>query len=298
MPGKDTFSEYHPLVNFVFFGIVFGFSMLSMHPVCLLISFVSAVSYYIRLKGINAAGLLGKGVLPLFLLTIIINPAFSHAGETILCYLPTGNPLTFESILYGIDAGLMLAAILVWFACFSEIITSDKFVYLFGRIIPALSLILSMTLRFIPRFKMQFDNIKEVQKTMGRDTSNGPLIRRIKNAVVCFSIVVTWSMENAIETSDSMKSRGYGTRHRTAYSVYRFTERDKDALFVLVFIGVFLIAGGLSGNLFWRFYPSIRGVLFEPLTAALEIVYCFLCFMPILIDRKEDAVWKRLRSNI
>lgn len=37
MPGKDTFSEYHPLVNFVFFGIVFGFSMLSMHPVCLLI---------------------------------------------------------------------------------------------------------------------------------------------------------------------------------------------------------------------------------------------------------------------
>lgn len=61
MPGKDTFSEYHPLVNFVFFGIVFGFSMLSMHPVCLLISFVSAVSYYIRLNGIKRQDFLGKG---------------------------------------------------------------------------------------------------------------------------------------------------------------------------------------------------------------------------------------------
>lgn len=272
--------------------------MLSMHPVCLLISLSASVCYYITLKGAKATGLLFKGALPLFLFTGIINPAFSHAGETILCYLPTGNPLTLESILYGISAGIMLVSVLLWFACFSEVVTSDKFVYLFGRMIPAMSLLLSMTLRFIPRFKLQFHKVQEVQKTLGRDTANGNILSRIKNAVACFSVVVTWSMENAIETSDSMKSRGYGTRRRTAYSIYRFTDRDRIALAFLAFCALFLSAGGISGNLFWRYYPNMRGVLAQPLTVSLQAVYLLLCFLPVFIDRKEERMWKRLRSSI
>lgn len=298
MSQADSFSGYHPLVNFAFFGVVLGFSMLSMHPLFLAISLAGAIGYYVRLKGARAVGLLAKGALPLFLMTVIINPAFSHAGETFLCYLPSGNPLTLESILYGVDAGVMLVSILVWFACFSLVMTSDKFVYLFGRLIPALSLVLSMTLRFIPRFKTQFDAIREAQGMLGRDTSNGTVLNRLKNAIVCFSIVVTWGMENAIETSDSMKSRGFGTTRRTAYSVYRFTERDRDALVVIILVALILISGGLSGDLFWRFYPNIRGVLFEPLTIVSAIAYFLICFIPLFINRREDAIWKRLRSNI
>ena len=298
MDGRDTFSEYHPLVNFAFFTIVFGFSMLSMHPVCLLISFGAAACYLIRLRGEKAADFLLKGVLPLWLVTVIVNPAFSHTGETILCYLPRGNPLTLESILYGLDAGLMLAAVLTWFACFSDVVTSDKFMYLFGRITPALALLLSMTLRFIPRFKKQFDTVREVQKTLGHDVSAGPPLQRLKSALMCFSVVVTWSLENAVETADSMKSRGFGTKRRTAYTVYRFTDRDRTALVFLAFCAIFFISGGLAGGLDWRFYPSVRGALLEPLTAALEIAYGLFCFMPIIIDRREDALWKRFRSNI
>lgn len=298
MRSRDTFSEYHPIVNFLFFAIVFSFTMLYTHPVCLFISFVSATAYYIILKGTKAIGLLIKGVLPLLILTVIINPAFSHAGENVLCFLPTGNPLTLESILYGINAGFMLAAVLLWFACFSEVFTSDKFVYLFGRIAPALSLLLSMTLRFVPRFKAQFDTIKQVQASLGRDTANGGLIKRIKNAVACFSIVVTWSMENAVETSDSMKSRGYGTKKRTAYSIYTFSERDKNALVFLIICTLFLFSGGISGNLFWRFYPNIRGVLTEPITILLQAVYLLVCLIPVIVDRKEERTWKHLKSKI
>lgn len=298
MRGKDAFSEYHPIVNFLFFGIVFGFSMLTVHPVCILISFLSGTCYLFRLYGAKATGLLLKGVLPLWLLTVLINPTFSHAGETILCYLPTGNPLTLESILYGIAAGFLLASVLIWCGCFSIVMTSDKFLSLFGRLVPALSLVLSMTLRFVPRFKKQFDTVREAQKTLGHDVSSGSLLRRIKNVIVCFSIVVTWSLENGIETSDSMKSRGYGAKRRTSYAVYRWTERDKTALCFLIGCGIFFAAGGLSGSLSWRFYPNIRGVLTDPLTLMLEITYCLFCFFPILIDRKEEAAWKRSRSNI
>ena len=298
MQNKDAFGSYHPLINFLYFGILLGFSMLSMQPVCLVLSAVGAVSYYVTLKGIKAAGFLLRGVLPVFLMTVLINPAFSHEGSTTLCYLPTGNPLTLESILYGIAAGIMMVGILLWFACFTEVVTSDKFVYLFGRIIPALSLLLSMTLRFVPRFTSQFSAVREVQKTLGRDTENGSLLRRIKNAVACFSIVVTWSLENAIETADSMKSRGYGTKKRTAYSIYRFEDRDKTALCFLIFCGLFLLSTGLAGKLFWRYFPDIRGVVTDPLTISAEFCFMLLCAMPIFLDRKEEKVWNSLRSGI
>ena len=295
--NRDSFSKYHPSVSFVFFALVFGFSMFSMHPGCLLVSFAASICYYINLKGTKAAGLLLKGALPLLLLTIIINPAFSHAGETIITYLPSKNPLTLESILYGAYAGILLASVLIWFGCFSIVFTSDKFVYLFGRIIPSLSLLLSMTLRFVPRFISQLESVRQVQKTLGRDTSNGSLLKRTKNAITCFSIVVTWSLENSIDTSDSMKARGYGIGKRTAYSTYRFTKRDKEAMIYLAFSGIFLLAGNASGRLYWRFYPSVRGVLFDTITIVLIIVFALLCFMPVIINRREEREWKRLKSK-
>lgn len=152
---SDTFSRYHPVVNFLFFALVLVFSMVLMHPVCLLISLLGAVLYVIQLNGRKGLRLSLRIALPVMLLAALVNPAFNHAGMTILTYLPTGNPLTLESILYGLAAGCMLCAVLLWFVCYNRVLTSDKFVYLFGRVIPALSLVLSMTLRFVPRFKQQ-----------------------------------------------------------------------------------------------------------------------------------------------
>ena len=108
--------------------------------------------------------------------------------------------------------------------------TSDKFVYLFGRVIPALSLVLSMTLRFVPKFKAQIQVVSEAQRCVGRDVSNGSVLQRLRNGITILSIMVTWALENAIETADSMKSRGYGLPGRTAFSIYRFDSRDKAAL--------------------------------------------------------------------
>lgn len=298
MKNKDTFSGYHPLVNFLYFGLVIGFSMFFMHPVCLLISFVSAIAYHINLNGKGSVLFLVRYALPLMLLTAIINPAFNHQGMVILCYLPTGNPLTLESILYGVAAAVMLVSILIWFGCYTAVMTSDKFVYLFGKIIPALSLVLSMTLRFVPKFKAQFDCVKEAQAGMGRDSSNGSIWKRLKNAITCFSIMVTWSLENAIETADSMKGRGYGLKGRTAFSIYTFTERDKTVLLWLIFCGTYLLSGVLSGGLYWRYFPNIKGNLTELLTISFEVVYLALCVTPIVMNRKEEKRWKFLQSKI
>ncbi|MEE1328892.1 MAG: energy-coupling factor transporter transmembrane component T, partial [Oscillospiraceae bacterium] len=240
---QDRFAKYHPLVNFLYFTLVIGFSMALNHPLAQGVSLACAIIYAVQAEGKKAVLFTLKWCLPIMLLTAFMNPAFSHEGITILLYFPTGNPLTLESILYGLSAGVMIATVMLWFANFNRVITSDKFIYLFGRIIPAMSLVLSMTLRFIPKFKAQMDAVVDAQRSIGRDISEGSLWHRTKIAITVLSIMVTWALENAIETADSMKSRGYGLKGRTAFSIYRFDDRDKMALLYLGFCGFYLLSG-------------------------------------------------------
>lgn len=293
--NRDTFSSYHPIINFIYFALVLVFTMFFMHPVSLFISLASSLAYAIYLNGRKAVRFSLVYMLPMMLVAAIVNPAFNHEGMTILTYLPTGNPLTLESIVYGVAAAVMLASVITWFSCYTAVMTSDKFVYLFGRIVPALSLVLSMTLRFVPKFKAQLHVVSEAQRCVGRDVSVGGMLERLKNAITIFSIMVTWSLENAIETADSMKSRGYGLPGRTAFSIYRFDDRDKTALCWLCFCGFYIFAGWMAGGLNWRYYPTIKGMLTGAFPISFQLVYLALCLTPVILNGMEDRKWKHLQ---
>ena len=192
----------------------------------------------------------------------------------------------------------MLCAVVLWFVCFNRVITSDKFVYLFGRVIPALSLVLSMTLRFVPLFRRQLETVRQAQFCIGRDASTGSAWQRARRAVTIFSIMVTWALENAIETADSMKSRGYGLRGRTAFSIYRMEDRDKYALGWLGFCGMYLLCGSLAGGLKWWYFPMLQGAMAQPFSISFYLAYLALCLTPAIIDRKEARVWRCSPSKI
>lgn len=291
------FSSCHPALNFLYFALVIGFSMFLMHPVSLIISLGASLTYAVYLNGRRAVRFSLLVMLPMMIVAALVNPAFNHEGATLLAYLPSGNPLTLESILYGLAAAAMLAAVVTWFSCYTAVMTSDKFVYLFGRVIPALSLVLSMTLRFVPKFQAQFKVVSEAQQCVGRDVSNGSLLRRLRNAVTIFSIMLTWSLENAIETADSMKSRGYGLPGRTAFSIYRFDSRDKAVLAWLVYCGFFLCCGAAAGGFTWRYYPTMKGAPWTPMTVCFQAVYLALCLTPVALDLWADWSWRRLRGE-
>ena len=294
----DRFSKYHPLVNFLYFTLVIGFSMILNHPLSQAISLTCACVYAVQAEGKQAVLFCLKWCLPIMLLTTFMNPAFSHEGVTILLYFPTGNPLTLESILYGLSAGTMLATVMLWFLNFNRVITSDKFIYLFGRIIPAMSLVLSMTLRFIPKFKAQLDLTVDAQKSIGRDISEGSLWHRTKIAITVLSIMVTWALENAIESADSMKSRGYGLKGRSAFSIYRFDDRDKMVLLYLGLCGFYLVCGVIVSAFGFRYFPSIRYVRLNPVTLSFQFVYLILCLMPVVLNWAEERKWKAIHSKM
>ena len=295
---KDSFYNYHPTVNLLYFTLTITFSMLLTHPVAQIIALVCAITYAVSIEGKKSVLFLLKFCLPMVLLTAFINPAFSHEGVTILYYFNSGNPLTLESILYGVGAGTMLVTVLLWFSAFSRVMTSDKFIYLFGRVIPALSLVLSMSLRFVPKFKKQAETVVEAQRCIGRDISTGSLWKRFKTAVLILSIMITWALENAIETADSMKSRGYGLRGRTAFSIYRMDDRDKYTLSWLLFCGLFLTVGAMLSAFGFRYFPSIRYAAFDMTTIPFYTVYFGLCITPVVLNFWEERKWKTIYSKI
>ncbi len=294
----NEFKTYHPIVNFIYFIFVIGFSCFLMHPVCLCISLVCAFAYSAILNGTKAIKRNLLYMLPMIIAMALINPAFNHEGVTIIKYLPSGNPLTLESVAYGIAAAIMIASVICWFSCYNEVMTSDKFIYLFGRIIPSMSLIISMTLRFVPKFSAQLKVVTNAQRCMGRDVSNGSIIQRAKQGLTILSVMTTWALENAIETADSMKSRGYGHPGRTAFSIFTFDKRDKKALLCIVILGIYTIAGKLMGEMYFRYFPSMKANVFSIFSLSVFISYFALCMCPIIIEILEVRKWKVIKSKI
>lgn len=294
----NEFKTYHPIVNFVYFVFVIGFSCVFMHPVCLAASLVCGFVYSAMLKGKRAVKTNALYMLPVMLAAALINPAFNHEGMTILAYLPNGNPLTLESIVYGLAAAVMIVSVICWFSCYNEIMTSDKFIYLFGRIIPSLSLILSMTLRFVPRFAAQLKAVINAQRCIGRGVSDGNIIKRAKNGLTVLSVMLTWALESSIETADSMKARGYGLSGRTSFSIFTFDKRDKAAVISILVPGIYTLAAGLKGGMYFRYFPSVKSAALSPQTISCFAAYIGLCMCPIIIEIREAARWKATRSKI
>ena len=286
------------MVNLSYFVAVIGFTMFLMHPICLAISLFWACTYGLYRGGRKAMRMGFLFLLPMLLFTALLNPLFNHQGGTILAYLPNGNPVTLESTLYGVAAAVMLISVIAWFASFNAVMTSDKIVYLFGRVIPALSLILAMALRLVPRFRAQIRVISNAQKCIGRDVSNGNLLQKAKHGIQIVSILVTWALENAIETADSMRGRGYGLRGRTAFSIFRFDRRDGGAMAYILLCAVVVVGGVLSGAYRFRYFPTIRGEWTGWGTVLLFAAYFILCALPVIVNLKEDFLWARIESKI
>ena len=293
---KDSFSRLHPIVGIVYFAAVISFSMFLMNPVCLAVSLSCAVANAVQLNGRKTVLFGLKFILPTAVLVMLINPIVNHSGVTILTYLPWDNPLTLESVVYGIASAVMLSSVVFWFSSFNKVMTADKLVYLFGKIAPALGLLLSMAFRFVPRFSAQFREVRTARKLLGREKSG--FIEKIKDAVRVISVMLSHSLEDSIETADSLKARGYGLKGRTAYSNYSFTKRDAIVLLLICISTASLIVLRVFGTAKYRYFPSVKGELTGIDSVIFFTLYFLLMIMPFVINIWEGIRWKRLQSAI
>ena len=311
------FKSYHPWVNVMFFISVITFGMLFLHPVCLFVSFFASVCLDIRLKGKKAVKEIFTFILPMLIFVTLINGIFNHYGMTVLYEISNGNNITLEAYIYGFVLGLTVVTTMLWFFCFNEIVTADKIMFVLGKGIPKLALVVTMALRFVPLYRRKYTEISQAQKGFMQSDDDKKLLNRIRNAVKSVSILVTWALENAIETSDSMRARSYGENKRSYYSRFRFTKSDGIVMITMIIADIVVAVCKFKNGLYASYNPYILinsrkdfgityiikeiNTVINPLTA-FEIItvvfYILLCFLPLIIDLKEELNWRRLKSKI
>ncbi len=292
--NRDTFNTYHPILNILFFAAVVLATVFLLNPVVLLLSYTSAFAYSVLLRGRRAIIFNILYMMPLMVLAAGINVLFVHEGATVLGYFQNGNPITLESMVYGLLSALMIGTVIIWFSCYNEIMSSDKVTYLFGRILPKTSLVFSMILRLVPMYKAQAAVISRAQRGIGRDFRSGSLLERARNGLKILSIMVTWALENGIDTSDSMKARGYGLKGRTSFSIFRFDGRDKVLAVVMGALAVLLAYGLFRGFFYFRVYPTVRwaGLSASSIPFYLSMGAVFL--LPVILRVMEDMRWRHM----
>lgn len=287
---QDAFSQYHPVTNFLFFLGAIGFAVVVQHPAYIALSVVCAGTYYLLLTGRKGFQRI-LGMIPVFLVIAAVNPLLGSYGETVLFTL-FGSPYSWEALCYGMAVAGIFVAMLLWFGCYSAVLTSDKFVCLFGSLIPSISLLLVMVLRMLPNLLRKAKQLSTARKCIGKGAGeNSKAKEKLADGMNLISALTDWALEGSIVTADSMRARGYGTARRTNFRIYRFRTGDAMllALQAMLILGV-LVAGGMEAS----FSPTLD---FATPTWGLAAYGCYLLIPPVL-HLKEAMVWHISVSRI
>lgn len=290
------FDSYHPTINFIFFAAAIGFTVAFDHPVFVAVSYIASFAYSVKLNKIRGL-IFDLCLIPLIVLYAGFYSYYNHFGVTPLRQNFIGNSITMEALVYGLILGMTIAALIMWLGCLFAVFSSDKVVYLFGRVSPKLSLFLSIILRSVPRIKERARRINVSQKGIGRGVGDGNIFRRFVNVLRLLSILITWTLENFVESARSMKCRGYSLKGRTAFSIYRFDNRDRGFV-VGVCACLTLIVMAIMLDQTWIYYDP--EIIMNRITAASYVfyaAYAVLLLMPMGLQIIGEYKFKKLSSN-
>lgn len=268
--------------------------MLYQHPVFLVLSLI----LIIRLNFILDHGLMLKkwywafGIMTLFIL--ILTPIFNRRGNHILFYL-FDNPVMLESIIQGVMIALTLISILAAFITFNILLHANKFLYLFSKLTPQWALLVMLSMRFVPMLRRKVIEMEQIQEVKGVSLQQGSIRQRARNGMQILQMLLTGSLEDSIQTADSMTARGYGLRKRTHYQAYDMTSRDWLALGYLLVLGGGLLYGWLLNLGTLELLPELEKNWQGGWQNVLLINWILLVGFPNMKEGKEVIKWKYFR---
>lgn len=276
-----SLERMHPICCFAFLLAVFGITIFTRSPI-LLIEALAGAALLLILSGKVRMAVLSALAIPI---SAAVNPVFSHRGETVL-FFAGDLAVTLESVLYGAAFGVMLAAVIGWSTAAAKYMTGDKYIWLFGRVVPLCGLVLSCSFRLVPLFARRSKAFAAVQ-------SEG-----FKSSVAAFSAAVGYSAEQAMISADSMRARGYGTARRTSYSRYRINGEAVTQFVTIVLTGAASVVCMAAGGGAFEFYPVVSGL---STTAADIVLYCafgVLCMLPSAQMIAESIKRRRIPAAV
>lgn len=284
-------------MNFVFFLGAIGFGVVIQHPAYVLSGLLCGGTYYLLLNGRKGWKLI-FGLVPLFLLTTVINPLLNSYGATVLFFL-FGRPYTLEALLYGAVIAGVFVGMLIWFGCYNAVLTSDKFTCLFGSLIPALSLLLVMVLRMIPNLIRKAQQLLGARMSIGKGRSERTSNKeKVIDGMMILSALADWALEGSVVTGDSMRSRGYGTGKHTSFMIYRMTGLDLVLLAMQLFLAAVVLAAAATGGTEATYTPNLQIAPLSGGHLAGYAAYWAYLLIPTALHIKEALTWHISKSKI
>ncbi|WP_062351267.1 energy-coupling factor transporter transmembrane component T [Bacillus kwashiorkori] len=291
-----SYDRFHPFVYLLYFIFVLTVIMLYQHPFFLLFSSISLVLLNIVID----QGKQLKKWLPMIIfitsLFFILTPLINHRGNYILFYLK--NPITLEAIIQGVILSLTLFSIMVLFVAFNMIITADKFLFLFSKWFPKWALLIMLSMRFVPLLKRRLQEIIAVQKSRGLFLRDIPVKRRLKNGLLFLQILLTWSLEDGIQTADSMSARGYGIQKRSKYTPYQFYFTDLFTIIILTLFVIIAVFGWWLGDGVLSILPILEPILLEGREWFYFAIFLLLISFPLISEGGETLLWRYWKRKI
>ena len=290
------FEACHPAVNFIFFAAAIYGAVSFKHPVFLAIAYVCAFAYSVKRCGKRAV-IFNLCLLLLVLAFALYYSSYHHFGVTVLKKNFIGNNMTLESFIYGLVIGLRFATLCMWLEAMFRVVSSDKVVYLFGKVSPLLSLFLTILLRLIPRIGQEARRINLAQKGIGRGSNQGNIFQRLMNCLRIFSMLITWMISALALESNSIRSRGSLLRGRMAFSIYRFDNRDRAFVIGLFLCITLTIMGIILGATDMWYNPRILWNRLNGLEIVTAIGYLVLCLMPMGLELWTEHRFRAARKR-
>ncbi|MDA3847249.1 MAG: energy-coupling factor transporter transmembrane component T [Vallitaleaceae bacterium] len=282
------FNLFHPLANLIYFLGVLLLTMMLMDPLALVILLIGQISYGFIISGHKKVFQSFRFSFPIGILMVIINPLINHRGRIILFEL-FGKSITFEAVLMGAMMAISLIVIITMFVSYEEIVDYHKFIFIVGRVLPKTAFLTTMTIRYIPLLKRRYEIISFTRRMIV--VTEGNLMSRIKSVNQKILMLLGWSVESAITTSDSMTARGYGLVERSRYQSYTWQVRDSLYVTVSVVLLSILVFFRIEGRLYMQVYPDMVVATRDMIDYLLYGGLFAFVNIPLWIEWKEQYRW-------
>lgn len=250
-----SIDDFHPITMFVYFMSVIMPTMFYADMESLVISAAAAIFFVALVYRKNPLHDM-LFIMVCGIIMGIVNALMVSDGEKVFLFI-NDRAVTFESFLYGIKSGIMLAASIIWFKIFSHYMTSERIRTLFYHM-PKTGLLISMVMRLVPEYVKRYKKVAAV--------SNNTSKQGITNNM---SAVFAWAIESSVQKAQIIMMRDYG-KEKNRYSPYIFGVKDIVITVIIVILAITYVLTDRLKLLIW-----IAGI-----------------FLPLFYTMKERIRWK------
>jgi energy-coupling factor transport system permease protein len=290
----------HQSILLGYFLTLFIFSLLSNHPLLLfllllqLLGFAKVTGKLSEIKAFLRFGLLMAAGIAL------LNPILSRAGQTIILYGPYTPVLgkldiSLEAVLYGLNMGLKLILMLSCFSLQNTMVDHDETFSAASKIMDKSVLVVHMATRMVPKMMRKARDITEVMTARGVQINSGSRLKRVKNYLLMFKLLILLSLEDSWQIAEAMQARAYGSGPRSRYRKYQYDTREKG----IIFSFLCLITIGLIGCFYnlnsYDFYPGLTAIFKNELQAVYITLILSCTFLYTVFFARGIRSWQLSR---